>query len=102
MIDVAREAAEEAKEDALFEQLLTRLKYLVLRASRALALAAVAVWLAASQPHADYHEIAIGILVLILGSLNRFNWLAGVVVLWMLSLYLVTPEMVAGLKAMRG
>ena len=82
------------------EDLWVRIKQAALRIIRSGALSVVAMWLSLAQPYADYSEWRIGLLVFLIGALNRFQWIAGVLVLWLLMLYLVTPEMVAGLKAM--
>lgn len=85
-----------------WDDMWVRIKALALRVIRSGALSVVAFWLSWAQPYADYSEFQIALLVFLLGALNRFQWLAGVLVLWLLMLYLAPPEMVAWFKAMRG
>lgn len=84
------------------DELWALIKRLGLRVARSGVLSLIAIWLSWAQAYADYSEWRLGLLVFVLGALNRFQWIAGVLVLWLLMLYLVPPEMVAWLKAMRG
>jgi hypothetical protein len=68
-----------------------------MRFIRALLVSGFAVWLAAAQPHIAYPRWEIGLVVLAFASLNRFYWIAGMVVGWLVVLYLLPVDVAAGL-----
>ncbi len=78
--------------DDLAAIIWSRTKFAGLRMLRSALLAVAAIVLSLLQLHHDYSEWQIGLLVLCLGALNRFHWLAGASVAWLLFLYLFTPE----------
>ncbi|CAN7337943.1 hypothetical protein LJR090_002567 [Bosea sp. LjRoot90] len=75
---------------------------LVLRAARSIVLAAVAFWLSVGQIYVDYSDWRLSLLVLVIASMGRFQWIAGALVLWLLALYVAPPELVAAMKAAMG
>lgn len=68
-----------------------------MRLVRALVVSSVAIWLAAVQPHLVYPRYEIGLIVLVFATLNRFYWIAGLVVGWLVVLYLLPVDFAAGL-----
>jgi hypothetical protein len=85
--------------EADIEEAWAKTKQTALRLVRSAILMLVATWLSIEQGWFDYSEWRIALLVFLLGALNRFQWIAGVLVLWLVALYLVPPQMVAALKA---
>lgn len=90
-----------AEEQAMGDFILQRAKMLAARLMRSGILAAAAVVFCQAQRHADYSVWLVGLTVLVIGSLSRYDWLALAIVVFMMALYFVTPEMVVGLKVMR-
>lgn len=88
--------------EARFHELFESLEPYFARLVKSFLLVAIAIWLAWAQRHTSYSLIAVGSLVLIFSLFNRYAWVTGALLLWFLALYFVTPEMMAGLKAMRG
>lgn len=87
--------------DRQFEELYGAARPLVLKLARSILLATLAAWLVGAQRHAEYSGFAVFMIVFLLSVINRYHWVAGLLITWLMALYFVTPEMVAGLKSMR-
>lgn len=81
--------------DWLAELIYSRARSVILRVLQGIFLSFIAALLSYNQIHSDYSEWVIGLVVLILGSLNRFRWLASAIVAWLVFLYLFTPDIAA-------
>lgn len=88
--------------DRLFDDLYEATRPHALKVARSVLLATMAVWLGLAQRHADYSSFAVFVIVFVLSIINRYHWVAGLVITWLIALYFATPEMVAGWKSMRG
>ena len=49
------------------------------------------------QGHAEYSGWMIFSIIFVVTTFNRFNWIAAVIIVWLLMLYFATPQMVAWL-----
>lgn len=62
---------------------------------RGLILGLLGVVLSAYQGHVEYSAWLIFALIFIASIFNRYSWIAGLILVWLLALYLAPPKMVA-------
>lgn len=84
----------------LIDWITDKVRTFSLRLVRAVCIAGAAFWLSEAQTHVHYSTLSVTVLVLLFASLNRFYWIAGLIVGWLVILYLVPPDAVAALKAL--
>lgn len=96
--------SQEQEEEQLFLDVMDEAAAYGKRAAFTLAkatfLAVSAALLAGLQRHADYPEILIGLAVFVAALTASYRWIAKWLIIWCAALFLITPEMVAGLRSL--
>lgn len=75
---------------------------LAAKAARSALVVCVAVWLAWAQRYTTYSLVGVGALAFAFSVFNRYVWVSGILLVWLMALYLAPPEMVAAIKGMGG
>lgn len=96
--------SQEQEEEQLFLDVLDEAaacgKRAVFTLAKATFLAVSASLLAGLQRHSDYPEIMIGIAVFVTALTSSYRWVAKWLIIWCAALFLITPEMVAGIRGL--
>jgi hypothetical protein len=94
----------ELQENELFvvDWLARKAREVGLRVVRAIVVSTVAFWLAGAQGYFIYPKWGVWLIVVVFATLNRFYWVAGLVVGWLVVLYLLPPELVGAVAKLLG